>query len=243
MHGEHNDGYKQALQTHLDHAQYHGYPTYVIDRTILDGLWTKEAALLEMMLEALSKPKSERLRWIFCLCATGFSERRTFVLYTKDWNGLNNGVFMLRVSEWSVSLLSSIVAYRTFKPEEDLPFTEQSAMEKVLELDQYKDGAVECPPRWFNSYPNDGDESNINFHHAPGQLLVHFAGIEDKSKAIGEWVKKLETDREKWEMPLSRTNYEQRIAEFWDGFESGSEMGQDAGEQPQRRSRRKAPRV
>lgn len=233
-HGKHNDGYKQALRTHLDHSQYHGYPTYILDRVILKGLWTKEAALLEMMLEVLSKPKGERLKWIFWFDADTVVMNKlvpleaflppddrndVHLLYTKDWNGLNNGVFMLRVSEWSVEVLSAIVAYRTFKPEEDLPFTEQSAMEKVLEMEQYKSGAVQCPPQWFNAYPSDGGEADVHFDHAPGQLLVHFAGIGDKSKAIEEWVKKLEDDREKWEMPLARTNYEQQIAEFWDGLE------------------------
>lgn len=240
------ENYNAALRTQLDHSDYHGYPTFTLDRKVLDGLWSKEAALLEMMLETLSKPAGERLKWIFWFDADTVimnklipleafippdSRNDVNLLYTKDWNGLNNGVFMLKVSEWSVAFLASIVAYRTFKPEEHLVFTEQSAMERVLELEQYRDAAVQCPPQWFNAYPRDDDEEDgVHFEFAAGQLLVHFAGIGDKGRVIGEWVEKLESDRKAWEMPIEKTNYEMQIAEFWEGLEMERDEQGDSGE-------------
>lgn len=233
-HGEHKEGYQRALSTHISHGDYHKYPTYLLDHPILDGLWSKESLLLELLLQELSKPKPEQLEWLVWFDADTVimnklipletflpPEERSDVhlLYTKDWNGLNNGVFMLRVSTWSLELLSSVLAYRTFRPEDDLPFTEQSAMEKVMQMDKYKVGAVQCPPQWFNSYPGDGDEGDVHFDHRPGQLLVHFAGVGDKSKAISEWIDRLEANRTRWEMPLSETNYERQIEEFWRGLE------------------------
>ena len=186
-HGEHKQGYQRALKTHLSHGGYHKYPMYLLDRPILSGLWSKEGALLEVLLQEMSKPQSERVEWLFWFDADTVimnklipletflpPEERNDVnlLYTKDWNGLNNGVFALRVSTWSLEFLSSILAYRTFRPEEDLPFTEQSAMEKVMHMDKYAKGVVQCPPQWFNSYPGDGDEGDVHFDHRPGQLLV-----------------------------------------------------------------------
>lgn len=245
MHGKYSDGYVQALETHRDHALYHGYPIRVVDHIILQGLWTKEAAVLEMMLEALSKPQGERLKWIFWsdgdtvimnklipLEAFLPPENRDDVhlLYTRDWNGLNNGVFMIRVSEWSVQFLSAIIAYRTFRPEEDLPFTEQSAMDLVLHMPQYRPGTVSVPPQWFNAYTYDSADPVVHFDHSPGQLLVHFAGVTDKSEAIKEWVKKLRSDRGKWEVPLAKTNYEHQVGEFWQNLEVQRTAGQNSAQ-------------
>lgn len=233
-HGKHIEGYQRALNTHAEHGNYHSYPTYLLDHPILDGLWSKESALLDVLLQELSKAKNEQLEWLVWFDADTVimnklipletflpPEERNDVhlLYTKDWNGLNNGVFILRVSNWSLEFLSSIVAYRSFKPEDKLPFTEQSAMDKVMQLDKYKDGAIECPPQWFNAYPSDGGDKDVHYDHRPGQMLVHFAGIGDKSKAINEWIDKLEKDRTRWEIPLSKTNYEKQIEEFWRGLE------------------------
>lgn len=55
------------------------------------------------------------------------------LLYTNDRNGLNNGVFLIRVNEWAIRLLSAVIAYHTFKPDVKLKYTEQSALELMIE--------------------------------------------------------------------------------------------------------------
>ncbi len=55
------------------------------------------------------------------------------LLYTHDRNGLNNGVFLLRVNDWSVRLLSAVIAFHHFRPEVKLKYTEQSALEEMIE--------------------------------------------------------------------------------------------------------------
>lgn len=241
-HGKHAEGYERALQSHLLHSEFHGYPAFLLDHPILDGLWSKESALLDVVLNELAKPESERLKWLVWFDADTVIMNKlipleTFVppkdrpdihmLYTKDWNGLNNGVFFMDVSNWSLEMLSSIIAYRSFRPLDELPFTEQSAMEKVLQMNKYRDGALEVPPQWFNAYPSDGGEKDVHFDHRPGQLLVHFAGIGDKSKAIGEWLDKLEKDRAVWELPLRETNYQSQIKAFWDEKEKEYKFKQE----------------
>lgn len=245
-HGKLEQGYHRALETHLAHSEYHGYPTYLLDHSILEGLWTKEAALLEVVLDQLSKPEDERLRWLFWFDADTVVMNREIpleaflppsdredvhLLYTKDWNGLNNGVFILRVSTWSLEMLSSILAYRTFKPDEELAFTEQTAMERVIAMPQYKDSVVQCPPQWFNAYPGEHTEEldgrNVHFGHRPGQLLVHFAGVGDKDKAIREWVDKLKGNRSACEIDLYETTYPAQIEAFWEGLKREKEMSED----------------
>jgi len=54
------------------------------------------------------------------------------ILTTDDRHGLNNGVFFLRVCEWSLKLFSNAIAFPHYKPDVKLKYTEQSAMEEVL---------------------------------------------------------------------------------------------------------------
>ncbi|SMQ51251.1 unnamed protein product [Zymoseptoria tritici ST99CH_3D7] len=252
-HGKQNKGYQQALSTHLAHAEVHQYPMFLLNHKLIDGLWNKEAALLDVVLDQLTRSKSERLEWLMWVDADTVIMNKQIplevflpplsfhkevnLLYTKDWNGLNNGVFFLRVSPWAMEFLSSILAYRTFRPDEELDFTEQSAMARVLELDQYGHHAVECPPQWFNAYPNDGGDPIVHYDHLPGQLLVHFAGIGDKTEAIGEWVGKLEANRSHWEMLVGSTNYEQQIMEFWDGLDEEHAIQQRLKEEKERKEK------
>ena len=54
------------------------------------------------------------------------------LIATHDPNGLNNGIFLLRVSQWAVSLFTAILAYRHYNPNVHLRFSEQSTMELLL---------------------------------------------------------------------------------------------------------------
>ena len=55
------------------------------------------------------------------------------MLATNDRHGLNNGVYLIRVSEWALRLLSANYAFKTFRPEYKLKYNDQSAMEALLQ--------------------------------------------------------------------------------------------------------------
>jgi hypothetical protein len=57
---------------------------------------------------------------------------KIYLLATNDRHGLNNGVFILRVNDWSLRLLSAAMAFHHFNPDISLKYTEQSAMEEVI---------------------------------------------------------------------------------------------------------------
>jgi hypothetical protein len=57
------------------------------------------------------------------------------VVYTRDHNGLNNGVFLIKVNVWSVRLLSGVLSFHTFRPEKELKYSEQSALEEMVVRD------------------------------------------------------------------------------------------------------------
>lgn len=88
-------------------------------------------------------------------------------MITSNWDGLNSGVFALRVSPWSVSFLSAILAYPIYEADRTRRdrFRDQSAFQFLLAqpsspLVQHAPGGmggrewwVTVPIRWFNSLP------------------------------------------------------------------------------------------
>jgi hypothetical protein len=231
MHGKYGPGHSPALDTHLRHSEIHHYPIFVLDRPIVDGLWTKEAALLAVLLHEMSKPEEMRLRWLMwfdadTLVVNPLVPAEAFLpppdaldgvnlLVTADWNGLNNGVFFLRVSAWSVALLADILAYPSYKPDEDLPFTEQSAMERMIQDPRHASGVVYVPPRWFNSYPRCEDEAWTKYQVEKGDMMLHFAGVGDRPRMMRAFYDHVAEDRGKWEVPFSETALPEEIAGFW----------------------------
>lgn len=232
IYGSWGSGYYRALNTHVEHNKLHRYPAYILDESIMDGMWSKQAALLEVMLLELLKPEKERLQWLAWFDADTMILNRqipleTFLpppdmpnvhaLFTKDWNGLNAGVFFLRVSTWCVDLMTAVLAYRSFKPDDDLPFVEQSAMSNLMHEGDFKDGAVFVPSRWFNAYLAGGDEE-FSYKVRHGDMALHFPGVGDKEKVMGEWMDGLEVNRTLWEVPLEETNLTREAEWFWEGL-------------------------
>lgn len=135
---------------------------------------------------------------------------------TADHQGLNNGIFYLKVDPRSVDLLSQIIAYQLYHPEEDLGwFGEQRAMEIVLRATEAeKSGIAWIPRTWINAY-----EFEHGFEGEPGHFLVHFAGLaETRLTHMANWLDELRRDQEKWEVAVEDTFYARGIPEFWGEF-------------------------
>lgn len=153
----------------------------------------------------------------------------THMLISNDMNGLNNGVFAMRVSHWSINLLMDILAFRDFKPEVLLPFTEQSAMELVLKEPKFAPHVQFVPQEWFNAYPQgdnpleyeqrSNEEGLEKFHVRRGDFLVHFAGRGARSKEINQWMKMLRRVGNIWEDGRIQRDYSEDIKRFWERIE------------------------
>lgn len=149
------------------------------------------------------------------------------LLVTKDWNGLNNGIFLLRVNPWAVSLFSAILAFRHYKPDVDLPFTEQSAMEQIIRTEQFKNQTQFVPQHWFNAYDYGGADMYAHRDNATnlesldpwvvrrGDYLVHFAGHPEKDKAIENYAEMLRTFPDVWEHGTVQRDIQGNINHFW----------------------------
>ncbi|KAH8732734.1 galactosyl transferase GMA12/MNN10 family-domain-containing protein [Phaeosphaeriaceae sp. PMI808] len=146
------------------------------------------------------------------------------LLVTRDWNGLNNGVFFLRVNEWAISLFTAILAFRHYKPDVTLPFTEQSAMEHVLRTEDFIHQTEYVPQHWFNAYDEGGamvfasrnDMMHVGQDKArKGDYLVHFAGNPTKAKAIVEYTDMLQGLPDVWENGTVQRDSSMDIIDFW----------------------------
>jgi vacuolar-type H+-ATPase subunit H len=138
------------------------------------------------------------------------------VLVTNDANGLNNGVFFIRVSAWAIEVMSANVAYRTFNPHKVLTFQDQSALDNIFHMDKFRDQVVYCPQRWFNAYQSGFLNETIEANQVRrGDLVVHFAGVGNKLDRMNYWCDIAEKHLPDWEVEIMHTSYLEEIDEFW----------------------------
>ena len=148
----------------------------------------------------------------------------TNLLVNEDFNGLNNGVFLLRINRWAIDLFTAILAFRHYKPEVALPFTEQSAMEHVLRTPQFRDQTRYVPQHWFNGYEIGGPvlfetREDVEWMEEQyvrrGDYLVHFAGHGSRDKALVEWSKMLESVGDIWKEGRVLRDVSGEVEGFW----------------------------
>ncbi|KAL9086596.1 MAG: hypothetical protein Q9165_007039 [Trypethelium subeluteriae] len=227
-----NPVYERALRSHDAHNQLHNYPLYINRQSILDDVWTKPAWILALILRELARPAVERLEWLFWMDAdtvllnpyipisaflppeTGeFDDINLVVVH--DFNGLNNGVFAIRVCQWSVQLLSAVLAFPHYKPDFFLLFRDQSAMDELLKERRFARNLVKAPQRWFNAYQGEHNETLAPFQVRRGDFLVHFAGVGDREGRMRYWLDRAEQHLPDWEIEYKQTSYPMEVRDFW----------------------------
>lgn len=228
--GRDNQVYERAIRTHELHNQLHGYSFHTLRESLLNGVWSKPAYILSVMLRELAKPKAERLEWLLWIDADtiilnpyipagiflpppGWDD--VHCLVCNDWNGLNNGVFLIRVHSWSVDLLAAVVSYPYYRPDDELLFRDQSAMAELLKTPKFLKHTAIVPQRWFNAYQGEVNETVAPFQVRRGDLLVHFAGVMDRLGRMDYWLTRVEEHDPEWEMELKYTSYPSEIKDYW----------------------------
>ncbi|KAF2743940.1 glycosyltransferase family 34 protein [Sporormia fimetaria CBS 119925] len=246
--GDPEPHYAKALQTHHLHSMIHSTELHVMCSPMIDDLWNKPAFILALLLDEMLKPESKRLEWIFwvdrdtiildqCRPISSFlppvpkddpgmkTEIKTHMIVTKDFNGLNNGIFAMRVGHWSINLLMDILAFRDYKPDVQLIFTEQSAMELVMKEAKFAPHVQYVPQEWFNAYPHgsaeeyetrEDEEGLERFHVRRGDFLVHFAGVGERGREMLEWVRVARRVGNVWEGGRVLRDLKREIEGFWE---------------------------
>lgn len=232
--------YNPAIRSHHLHALVHGMPVYILCSPAVDGMWNKPAFVLSVLLSEIVKPEDERLEWLMwtdrdslvldhcrnpaAFLPPGLGHAGVRLVATRDFNGLNDGVYFVRVSEWAIDLFTDILAFRRFRPEVHLQFVHQSIMEKLLREDRYRAGVRYVPQYWFNSYPLGGsndfetrtDTAGMSSERARrGDFIVHFAGDGDKKAWIDSWDDVVRRMGNVWQSGTWQRNTTGEIERFW----------------------------
>jgi hypothetical protein len=164
------------------------------------------------------------------------------MVVTRDRNGLNNGVFFVRVHTSSFKLFASALSIREYMPGLELKYTEQSGMEKVIEtvhfpLSPFKSSSTDAskpwyntsiayvPQRWFNGFPPSSRPSSSASAH-PGSLLIHFASNRDglRPNRMAYWSEVAQRADKIWYKPINETDYPAEITEYWGRVGRGEDM-------------------
>ena len=156
------------------------------------------------------------------------------IVATHDFNGLNTGIFFLRVNAWSVNFLIETLGMPLYKPDVNLGRSaDQEAMAKVLNKTTggpdnrgYRRSVVYVPRSWINMY-----ELDSGYEGKPGNMLVHFPGLEQaRWKHMSDWLDLLDARPEEWDRSLNHTDYWNSTRSFWREYRSSLKLISDIGE-------------
>jgi mannan polymerase II complex MNN10 subunit len=157
------------------------------------------------------------------------SNSTTQLIVTNDENGLNNGVFLLRVGTWGIELFNAILAFRHYKSEVELRWSEQSAMNIIIHEPMFSKNVQFVPKHWFNGNEEGGPEMFVSRKTADGMLedhvrrgdyLVHFAGLPHKNVLVERWWNMLEELEDVWKLDAVQRNISTAVVAFWEGVEA-----------------------
>ncbi|KAL9100729.1 MAG: hypothetical protein Q9163_003936 [Psora crenata] len=163
--------------------------------------------------------------WTLFLPPSDFDD--IHVLVTRDQNGLNAGMLMIRVHEWTVKMLAEVTALRQFQPQVELPFDDQSALLWVLDRPGYEGHFLYQPHSWWNSFGLQGKP-----YPYPG-FLLHFAGVdccggESRGTIMGRWLDELEDKPDQYAVPLEDTTLPSEVSDYWAALTKGRKILQEA---------------
>ncbi|TKX20247.1 galactosyl transferase-like protein 4 [Elsinoe australis] len=231
---------------HRVHDERFGYRRILYTTPILGGFFDRYLFLISLMTQELIKPEGERLEWIMwhdsdivmmntqvpleAYLPPQDQWSHVHLLVTNDDNGLNNGAFFIHVHPWSIKLLRDAFSIKTYEPNVDLEYSEQTALELWLLSDTYRESIIHVPQRWFNAFTGEWDlktaedgtvtgilpEKGLKSNTVRrGDLQVHFAGRLQKTEHIARWNKMVADHKAEFEVPFEGSQLQDEIAAFW----------------------------
>ncbi|KAH8732655.1 hypothetical protein GQ44DRAFT_765741 [Phaeosphaeriaceae sp. PMI808] len=248
--GKPAEAYLRAIQSQMFASAVHGTSTHVLCEQLSDGAWNKIAFLLNLAMNEMLKPIDERLQWIMwidrdaivldpCRPLSSFlppdtAEYKDVKLITNnDGFGLNAGVFIFKVGDWAVDLFNTILAFRYYRPEAELVLDEQTAMEEIIHERKWSNCVVQVPWYWFNAYPDEENSvqtykeglepENLEWFRArKGDYVVHFAGDDERSDRMPDWLNMLQDLGNVYEKSEQQRDITKEVREYWSNWLSKS---------------------
>ena len=132
----------------------------------------------------------------------------------KDWNTFNPGVFLMRVTGWSVKVLTQIHALKDLR--KDIRYganPDQDAILWILDQPGYREHVIYQPIEWFQIY----EDTKGRFREVePGDLLVHFPGYRlNRFDVMDGFLERLRSNKSAWHMELDQTSYPATVDAYW----------------------------
>jgi mannan polymerase II complex MNN10 subunit len=248
--GKTAEAYQRAIQSQMFASAVHDTSFHILCEELSDGAWNKIAFLLNLVMNEMLKPEAERLEWVMwidrdailldpCRPLSSFLPPNTDefkdvnLITNNDAFGLNAGVFIFKVSNWSTDLFNTILAYRYFRPDEELVLAEQTAMEKIIHEKKWEKNVVRVPWYWFNAYPDEEDSvkkyreglepENLEWFRArKGDYAVHFAGDDGRSGRMPDWLNMLQEIGNVYEKNEQQRDVTKEIEQYWKDWKSNS---------------------
>ncbi|KAF2641793.1 hypothetical protein P280DRAFT_489210 [Massarina eburnea CBS 473.64] len=171
-----------------------------------------------------------KLGAFFRLPIPSYERKEIHLLVSNDKNGLNAGIFLLRVSQLSLALLTAILSHPTYRPSTRLRFSEQTAMELLTRSSAFRPYTQVVPQHWFNSYTGarvfaermntTGLEGGFREGYVRrGDFLVHFAGNVNKGQNVERWMNMLDDEGIVWQGKGGvQRNVSREVEDFWRGL-------------------------
>jgi len=228
LYGKRNMLYERAIESHVKHAALQGLPVHVLRNNVADGFWNKPSYILSLLIAELAKNPPDRTTWMMWVDGDSIVinpqlKSEIFLpppdfdyinyLVAKDQNGMNTGIFFLRVCDWSIKFMAKALAYPLFNPNVDLGRSaDQLAMELVANETDFRDATLYQPRIWYNTY-----EFRHGYEGKVGRMLVHFPGLqEERWEHMEKWLDIVEgPNAVEWILPLNATKYPAEIDRFW----------------------------
>ena len=92
------------------------------------------------------------------------------------------------------------------------------------------------PKHWYNAY-HSGKDNETEIRDGQGELLVHFAGFYgNRTAAMEEWFDKIETEPDKYAIPIEQMHIKQEVDEFWSALREGKVLLQDMGHELEKKN-------
>ncbi|PNS19652.1 hypothetical protein CAC42_7496 [Sphaceloma murrayae] len=241
-----DDLYRRSAALHERHDKRFGYRQYVLKERLIGGFWDRPLYIMSLITQELAKPEDQRLQWLMWYDSDTILMNpnlpleaflppedqwsHVHMLVTNDDNGLNNGVFFIRVHPWSIQLLKTVLSIQSYEPDIDLEYNEQTALELWLLSDAYREHVMHVPQRWFNAYARgwlleeEGNRIQATMEDArlpkntiaKGDLLVHLAGHLSKPYMMSRFLALAEEHKSEWEVEYAKSQLREEIQSWWE---------------------------
>jgi len=207
-----NTVYENAVSSFYQYSKIHGY-NFTLDSYRYDTerqiYFMKLHSVLEKIIEGLKEKSFDWIFWVDgdVILANPNIRLESFLPNEKmnnvhficadDVNGLNAGVFLIRVHPWSLNFIMRAISY-SYYDKKGLKFADQSSLNNVLTKSKHdKEHYIVVPQSWFNSY------IGLNKN---GDFLLHLAGHVNKNEEATTFREHISSD-ESW---YGKTNKEMR---------------------------------